>query len=274
MNAATIDTKAIYTEVYRADGHDYGSAHDGEMDPAQFNEIRGWIQRLGISEDASVLEVGCGLGHLHVCHPGWRGVEYSTTAVELARKRHGDSLPILEGDARNLPVVSESIDLLYTFAAFEHVPQLEKAFAEVERVVKPGGVAVIGVAWNCRPWTVKKLQQRPYSELSLSEKIGKWLIPLRNNLYFRMFCSIPARLWREIRMAAGMRLPLEYSDLHPDFTLWDRYEHISDDDAFVKIDAHSGINYFVSRGWACVSHPGFMRRFGCRGSEIVVIKPS
>ena len=269
-----VTTKAIYAEVYREDGHDYGDfAGGGEAHPDQAAMMLRYVAAYNVTEADAVLEVGCGLARLSALHPGWRGIEYSATAIELAKRRYGDDLNIVEGDARDLPVASNSIDILFSFAALEHVPEVEKAFAEIERVVKPGGVALLSPAWNCRPWTVKKLQRRPYSELGLAEKLGKLLIPLRNNLFFRLLCSLPSRLWRELSLLERRPVPLDYRTLKPDFSLWERYGHESDDDAFVSIDAHAGIVFFVSRGWRCDSHPNFLKRFACRGEEIVVVKP-
>ena len=270
---SVVSTKALYAEIYREDGHDYGDFAGEEAHPDQVAVMRRYLAAYSIPEDATVLEVGCGLARLNHIHPGWCGVEYSSTAIRLAKRRYGNGLNVVEGDARDLPVVSDSIDILFTFAALEHVPAVEGAFAEITRVVKPGGVAVLSPAWNCRPWTVRKLHQRPYRELSLYEKIGKILIPLRNHLLFRMLCSIPARAWREARLRIKSAVNLDYRSLDPDFSLWERYGHDSDDDAFVSIDAHAAIIYFLSRGWRCESHPNFIRRFGCRGEEIVVSKP-
>ena len=212
---------------------------------------------------------------LHKCHPNWRGFEYSSTAVELAKQLHGKSLNIFEADARHLPMPSNSVDLLFSLAALEHIPQVEKAFLEIERVIKPGGLAILGPAWNCRPWTVKKLQQRPYSELAVSEKAGKFLIPLRNNLIFRLICSVPSRVIGEGRLLLSSKgVALRYRKLEPDFKLWEKYSHISDDDAFVCLDAHAALVYFASRKWTTESHPNFARRFSCRAEVIIVRKPA
>jgi len=137
-------------------------------------------------------------------------------------------------------------------------------------VLKRGGVAVLAPAWNCRSWTVKKLQQRPYRELGLSDRIGKFLIPIRENLLVRMLQAAPRRILREVRMVFGQQIQLEYKRLLPDFSLWDRYPHIADDDAFAAIDAHAALCYFCARGWISISHPGKARRLFCRGEEIVL----
>lgn len=277
-NQNSINTKKIYADVYRTDGHNYGEVQGTGRETGRTREqleaISRLLKRYGVPKDAQVAEVGCGLGHLHHCHPNWHGFEYSSTAVKLARNLHGESLKIAEADARRLPMPSNSTDVLFSFAALEHIPEVEKAFAEIERVLKPGALAMLGPAWNCRPWTVKKLQQRPYSELSIKEKVGKFLIPIRDHLIFRLACSIPSRAAGEMRLLLGSQdLPLRYTKLEPDFSLWERYPHISDDDAFVSIDAHAALVYFASRKWIVESHSKFSRRFSCRGEIIVVRKP-
>lgn len=272
-NVRHIDTKDFYNGVYRVDGADYGEAQRFDEPSPHLNLIGSYLQRFKIRSSQKVLEVGCGLGKLHTCHPNWQGIEYSATAVQLAKKLFGEQLNIQEGDARALPVPDNSIDFWFSCAALEHVPNVELAFAEIERVLAKGGIAVINAAWNCRPWTVKKLQQRPYTELSVADKLGKFFIPMREHLLFRMADSLPGRLFRELKLLEGSRVALEYSELEPDVSLWARYPHISDDDAFVSIDAHAALVYFASRRWNIVSHPTFMDRFGCRGEEIVVRKP-
>ncbi|MBU3542826.1 class I SAM-dependent methyltransferase [Polynucleobacter sp. MWH-Loch1C5] len=274
-----LDTKQLYSDVYKADGHNYGSFDNqkktSERPNAQLEVVKKYLKQHQITDDAVVIEIGCGLGHLNTSHKNWKGFEYSNTAVALAKELYGSDLNIFEGDARALPLAPSSVDFIFSFAALEHIPEVEKAFKEIERILKPNGIAVLSPAWNCRPWTVKKLEQRPYSELNVSEKIGKFLIPVRNNLIFRMLCSIPSRLLREVKLyISNSPLPLEYLKLEPDFSLWEKYEHISDDDAFVSIDAHAALIYFASRGWISHSHKNALTRFTCRGEEIVISKLS
>jgi len=269
-------TKSLYDAVYDVDGHNYGAVSpgaDSARPMAQLALLRTWVARLSLADEARVVEVGCGVGHLHSCHANWTGFEYSGTALRLAKQMHGEQLRVVEGDARLLPLAPDSVDFLFSFATLEHVPEVERAFAEIERVMKPGAVALLGPAWNCRPWTVKKLQQRPYAELSPGESVGKFLIPVRENIGFRMIAALPRRLWRELKLLGGGPVRLDYRKLFPRFDLWESYPHISDDDAFVSIDAHSALTFFRSRGWSLISHPTLLRRLGCRGGEILVRKP-
>jgi SAM-dependent methyltransferase len=178
----------------------------------QLDLAKRYIEVLKVPDDGSVVEIGCGLGHLHIAHPNWEGFEYADSAVALAKKIYGPQLRIIEADGRDLPVTSNSVDFLFSFDALEHIPKVEKAFDEIIRVMKPGAASYLHPAWNCRAWTVKKLEVRPYSELTPGEKIGKFLIPLRDNVLFRLLCNLPRRIVREVRLLLGTRnLPL---DLH------------------------------------------------------------
>ncbi len=270
------DSKCIYNKVYeKTETVNYGSigCDVSERFAPQLQFIVDQIERLGIGPEAFVVEVGCGLGRLRSCHPNWCGIEYSGTAVQQVKEMLGEQVPILEGDARKLPLERDSVDMYFSFATLEHVPNVEAAFSEIERVVRRGGFAILWPAWNCRPWTVKKLQQRPHKELSFANKAGKFLIPVRELLVFRFLCSFPARFRREIEFALGKHeVALDYAPLQPDFSLWDRYPHIADDDAFVSMDAHAALIYFASRNWTLISHPTFFRRLTCRGEAIIVRK--
>jgi SAM-dependent methyltransferase len=271
-----VNTKELYSVIYKADGHNYGQYTGSPANQIRTNNLLAIVNKhiisLNINENDTVVEIGAGLGELHLVHKNWMGFEYSTTAIELARQTYGPSLKIFEGDARNLPIASGSVDFAFSFATFEHIPEVEKAFFEIERIIKPGGVAMLAPAWNCRAWTVKKLQQRPYQDLTATQKIGKFLIPLRDNLLFRMICSMPSRVLREVKLLCGMPIYLDYTKLEPDFTLWEKYPHISDDDAFVSMDAHAALAYFVFKKWEVLSHGSIWKRLTCRGNEIVVRK--
>jgi SAM-dependent methyltransferase len=262
-----MDTKAVFDAAYTGD-----AAYDVEHSRARAKQyaliVAEWMKRADIPVTASILEVGCGLGFLGT-FPNWRGIEYSAEAVKIAHSI--GNTRVEEGDARRLPVRSSSIDFLYSFAALEHVPRVEEAFVEIHRVLRPGGIALLAPAWNCRPWTVRKLELRPYSELSLRDRMTKALIPLRSKTAWRAATSLPARLKREALIARGRDVPLEYKALEPDFSLT-QYPHISDCDAFVSMDAHAALAWFRSGKYNSLSHPGFMGRLKARAGPIVVRK--
>lgn len=232
-------------------------------------KTRRWLAVSGVDQnrEARVLELGCGNGLLRDVHPGWIGVDLSFQACQNALQAGAGR--VINADLECLPFAEASFDVVFTWATLEHIPHPDKAMSELARVLRPGGMAIVGPSWHCRSWTVKRLRFRPYSDLPWRLKIEKALIPLRNLFVWRVAGAIPNRLFRELRMLGG-QLPLDYRPLVPDMN--PNLPHVSDDDAFASIDAHAGICYFASRGWRCISHPGLVKRILARHEEVVVIK--
>ncbi|MDR7543513.1 MAG: class I SAM-dependent methyltransferase [Armatimonadota bacterium] len=55
-------------------------------------------------------------------------------------------------DARALPFASNSFDLIYSMGTIEHFHETETAIGEMYRVLKPGGIAVVGVPNKLDPF--------------------------------------------------------------------------------------------------------------------------
>jgi SAM-dependent methyltransferase len=68
------------------------------------------------------------------------GVDLSPGMLALARKR---GLDVHEGSATALPFEDASFDVVCSFKVLAHVPDIEAALREVERVLRPGGVGVL-----------------------------------------------------------------------------------------------------------------------------------
>jgi ubiquinone/menaquinone biosynthesis C-methylase UbiE len=99
-----------------------------------------------------VLEVGVGLGsdHLRFAENG-----NEMTALDLSREhlrhtaRHlrleGYATKPVYGDAESIPFDGDTFDLVYSFGVLHHTPNTERAIREIYRVLKPNGVAIIGL---------------------------------------------------------------------------------------------------------------------------------
>lgn len=93
-----------------------------------------------------VLEVGCGLGTMAV---NWARAGASVTAVDLndvavdnTRRRFKlEGLPgqVLKADARKLPFDDASFAYAWSWGVLHHSPEIERSFAELMRVLRPGG---------------------------------------------------------------------------------------------------------------------------------------
>ena len=72
--------------------------------------------------------------------------DYSKTELEQAKETFGDKIETKSGDIYKLPFKDEELDGLLMVRVTHHLKDLKKAMAELYRVLKPGGVAVIEVA--------------------------------------------------------------------------------------------------------------------------------
>jgi SAM-dependent methyltransferase len=68
---------------------------------------------------------------------------YLETGQAAARSAARGNVAFLRGDARRLPLVTNSVDTLYCFSALYAIARAEEAVAEVGRVLRPGGHAVL-----------------------------------------------------------------------------------------------------------------------------------
>jgi SAM-dependent methyltransferase len=105
-----------------------------------------------------LLEIGVGLGtdHLQFARGGARmtGIDLTPRCIELTRRRfdqEGLASDLHGMDAERLGFDDGLFDAAYSFGVLHHVPSTERAFAEVRRVLQPGGV-FIGALYN--RWSV------------------------------------------------------------------------------------------------------------------------
>lgn len=111
-----------------------------------------------------VLEVGCGTGMIlkEIAPVATRavGLDISRGMLQQARAR---GLDVLEGSATDLPFAAESFDAIYSFKVLAHVEAIERAMAEVGRVLRPGGRAALEF-YNKRSlrYVIKRLK-RPHA---------------------------------------------------------------------------------------------------------------
>ncbi len=104
-------------------------------------------QAAGPIEGKDVLEVGSGRGggasyvHRYLKPRKVVAADFSRAAVDLANRRlGGDGLTYVEGDAEDLPFEADSFDVVLNVESSHCYPSRPRFFAEVRRVLRPGGV--------------------------------------------------------------------------------------------------------------------------------------
>jgi len=120
-----------------------------------------------------LLEAGCGLGHdgLELLRAGYRLVETDIALGQLAAARElhreagfSSSSAHLLADAEHLPFAEGSFDGALMVAALHHLPEPLAALREMRRVIKRGGILVLGTepnSWQNR--TVYPLGKRVFA---------------------------------------------------------------------------------------------------------------
>jgi SAM-dependent methyltransferase len=116
--------------------------------------------RLDVRPGMTVLDLGCGEGRhafeafrrgAHVVAVDWGRSEVETTKRWLAAIADAGEAPgtaryeVVRGDLTALPFPDAAVDRVIASEVLEHIPDDPAAFAEIARVVKPGGRVAVTV---------------------------------------------------------------------------------------------------------------------------------
>jgi SAM-dependent methyltransferase len=152
------------------------SFHRGRADlrftDGDFLDHETWVRpafdRLGDLHGKTALDYGCGHGMAAVVMAR-RGAHvtgfdlspgYVHEAGERARA-NGVAVKLLVADAEQLPFADASFDAIWGNAILHHL-DLERAGAELHRVLRPGGVAVFCEPWGGNPVLEFARRRLPY----------------------------------------------------------------------------------------------------------------
>jgi SAM-dependent methyltransferase len=122
-----------------------------------------------------ILEVGCGWGEL----AEWVGretgaevvaIDLSPRMVELARERGIDAQV---GDVQALPFADGEFDVAIAAWMLYHVPDLDRALAELARVLRPGGRLVVATNSRFHLLELRELVGSGPSTLKFSREDGE-----------------------------------------------------------------------------------------------------
>jgi len=114
----------------------------------------GLVAFAGITDGDRVLDVGSGTGALAAAVLGAApttrvvGLDVATRYLDKARAGlGGERASFQEGDAQDLAFADDAFDKALSLLAFNFIPDPERAFDEMVRVTRPGGVIAAAV-WD------------------------------------------------------------------------------------------------------------------------------
>jgi ubiquinone/menaquinone biosynthesis C-methylase UbiE len=117
---------------------------------ANINKIEQLFPKIDISNIKNVLEVGCGAGMLanylsEKYQMNVTGTDVDPEQIELAKEFHegNNRLNFSPADATDLPFKDSEFDMVISFLVMHHINDWKKAFEEIKRVLKPGGIFII-----------------------------------------------------------------------------------------------------------------------------------
>lgn len=117
----------------------------------QYGWMRWFFEQINIAENARILELGCGDASLWVKNldripKGWEITltDFSQGMIKDAKNTLGENQNKFKfkfklADAQEIPFDNSTFDIVIANHMLYHVADIEKAFSEINRVLKPGG---------------------------------------------------------------------------------------------------------------------------------------
>lgn len=126
------------------------------------------------------------------------GVDIDIESVQNAKEKYlKDNLRFIVGNADNIPVESNSIDIVVSFETIEHHDKHEEMFLEIKRVLKDDGILIMSspdkkyysdLTGQYNPFHVKELYFKEFKELvNKSFQFTKYYY--QNSFNFNSFIS-------------------------------------------------------------------------------------
>jgi SAM-dependent methyltransferase len=164
------------------------------------------VRTAGPRLNGRVLENGCGVGTYaeHMAPLGGRvtGLEYDHQRARQAADR---SLPVVNGAGESLPFAASTFDLVLSHEVLEHVQDDRRATAEMLRVLKTGGRALIFVPNRGYPfethgiyWAGKyHFGNKPfinYLPVAIRDRLAPHVRAYRSRDLKKLLAGLPARV--------------------------------------------------------------------------------
>jgi len=131
--------------------------------------------------------------------------EYSLLGVELQRKK---SIPVVHGDARDMPFAESKFDLVVCLDVLEHIYEDNQVLAEIHRVLKPGGKALLSVPQDPSMWSSHDTavnHVRRYTKIELITKLQLANFDIEQVSNSIIFLKPLIRVYRKFSSGSSLR---------------------------------------------------------------------
>lgn len=141
--------RSLCVEIKSMIYDNFAKIYDKALVPFEKRFLSAWRQETlaHLPENADLLEIGAGTGLNFRHYPKCRHAvasEISCLMLKSAREKpDAGDLSLVQTDAEILPFGEDSFDAAFATLVFCAVPNPASAFAELKRVVKPGGKIVL-----------------------------------------------------------------------------------------------------------------------------------
>ncbi|MDO4340294.1 MAG: class I SAM-dependent methyltransferase [Eubacteriales bacterium] len=112
------------------------------------------LEKLSDISYHSALDLGCGTGEMikrileQDAQKALTGIDLSEKMLKIAKGKLNGRAKLLLGDSEHLPFQDGTFDVVYCNDSFHHYPAPENVLAEVKRVLKTGGLFLMGDCWQ------------------------------------------------------------------------------------------------------------------------------
>lgn len=175
------------------------SVFSADYDERAFNSLI-WPQRYWqrkrfqiitrfVESPAAILDIGCGSSKIIQAFPGAVGLDIQLKKLRYLFKRRSR---LVQGSAFRLPFADASFNTVICSEVIEHIPFDEILFDEFRRVLRPGGVLVLGTpdygtwVWPAIEWLYSKLVPGGYAHEHITHYTARQLAELVRSRDFQI----------------------------------------------------------------------------------------